>query len=1747
MIMKKHLFFFALFFSIAFGIGPALAVEPDMADYTAYPVFTVNPVKPNILIILDNSGSMNYNAYGSYPGDGGTVSDEPYAGEPFTPTFTKRVAASADDAEERLTDNYTYNTSDGGDLDIGDLAGAGAIPTLVGVRFQNVQIPPGSQITNAYIEFTADTVSAGADIVLKITGEASDNAAAFPHNTNNGLSSRAQTTASATWTEGNWTVVNDAYQTDDIKAVVQEIVDRDGWKSGNAMALFLQYSNDNNMARRANSYNGDSNRAPKLYITYTQAEGTQYYGYFNPDYFYEWSANKFAHKYKKVSYDTTNTRWNVTTLAGASTTLTDAQIVAQGLYDGNWMNWATMRRVDVARKVMMGGLATARTGGGNQTLYGEVPAQASRTFVRNFDSTVSPGAAVTPYDSNKYYGLKDGYLYFDGADGDTDPFDDTRVRLAIQKSSTYEPNDFYEGNVSGVLQKVGDKAYWGNEFFYYGTGNNREGGYIASRIGTNMTTLVTDLQNTPADTWTPLAEAYYVATQYFKQQQPESGLGYHNSAIGATNNTNDPYKQSGETIPCAKSFVILLTDGASTKDSKIPASLKDTDGDGDNTACNETTETNCDYASGGTDYLDDVALYARTTDLRADLEGDQNIILYPIYAFGNENNARSLLIDAAKNGGFNDKNGNGVPDGGENDAAADRLEWDGNGDTLPDTYFEAQNGALLESKLLEAINDILRRAASGTAVSVLATSSEGEGNLVQAYFRPVVTTGIRETKWIGYLQSLWVDSLGYLREDTNGNAELNIDADKVLGYFIDDNGNTKVNKYPVTALNPYPDVAVVIPEEKELGDIEPIWEAGTLLAERDPEDGADPRKIFTYIEGAAVADVDLYGGVSFNKSTAARRDLISPYLGVKDATAWSYLGTTHAARAENLIHFIRGNDSGFTGTTSIRPRTVQINGVDKVWRLGDIVHSTPVSISVPPDNYGLIYSDQTYQDFQNYHKTRTDRETMVYVGANDGMLHAFTSWQYNATDKKFEKPTGTPAAETIGKEVWAYIPRALLPHLKWLADTDYTHVYYVDLKPKIFDAKIFYNTLGDDSTGTIDTTYHKNGWGTILVGGLRMGGKSINAAGDFDYNAGTADTTKTFTSSYFAIDISNPRSPKLLWEKTYTDLNLTTNEPAVAKVGDKWFLVFGSGPEDYEGDSTDNAHIYIVDLATGAPYKNGANDWLFETSNDDAFMGGVATLDKGLNFNVDGIYMGESHQVPGGDWEGAMYKVTVPWVCVAGTCAGIDDPKDAVNPWYLSKLFTSPGPITAPPTLSIDFSDNAWVYFGTGRYLSDADKTNTDSQYLFGIKDPFFNQAHTLTGQYKDNYFDNYSSSLTLTTSNLFDADIYKVITPWGTLDLPAGDCSGVVNGQVGDIYASTDPGSCVCSYDWPVSTCTEPGGAGSCAAAGVTMGEQVFDNGSCVCVPFVAPSWVCKDVVAGSCDSVPEGVVSNNANYHSLYWRCVGANDDSCTSVTSGAIGAGLGDGTCTCSEVVPPAWSCDQRAAGDCDLVATAPTYGDTGDKTDTNGGSCRVGYWGCNSADPVGDPDACETVNYEATTGFLGAAGDGDYFGNGTCICSFVSSPVAVVINTTNNLGQSFESLVALARTYDGWKRTLPDPGERMLSKPAVLGGLTLFTSYVPSSETCSFGGYSYLWALYFETGTAYRLAVFDPGTEVVAGAVYLAERYSLGLGQASSVGIHVGKEEGGKAKGFVQQSTGVIRDILIDPAFNIRSGLRYWWEN
>ena len=229
--MKKIILLLVIYFLslCAAGVKLNYAAEPNMIDYTSYPPFMMAAVAPNILIILDNSGSMNFNAYGPWPGDGGIVNDR-FMGEPYRNILDVRVSQNYDDAEERKSDGYSYYEND--DLDLGRDIDNGY--PIIGLRFQNIKIPQGVDITNAYIEFETyeDYGGSQADISLSINGEASDSAARF-ETTDHNISSRSTTATSVDWEVGSWDTVGETHQSPDLKAIVQEIVNTRIYNLGN--------------------------------------------------------------------------------------------------------------------------------------------------------------------------------------------------------------------------------------------------------------------------------------------------------------------------------------------------------------------------------------------------------------------------------------------------------------------------------------------------------------------------------------------------------------------------------------------------------------------------------------------------------------------------------------------------------------------------------------------------------------------------------------------------------------------------------------------------------------------------------------------------------------------------------------------------------------------------------------------------------------------------------------------------------------------------------------------------------------------------------------------------------------------------------------------------------------------------------------------------------------------------------------------------------------------------------------------------------------------------------------------------------------------------------------------------------------------------------------------------------------------------------------------------------------------------
>jgi len=306
------------------------------------------------------------------------------------------------------------------------------------------------------------------------------------------------------------------------------------------------------------------------------------------------------------------------------------------------------------------------------------------------------------------------------------------------------------------------------------------------------------------------------------------------------------------------------------------------------------------------------------------------------------------------------------------------------------------------------------------------------------------------------------------------------------------------------------------------------------------------------------------------------------------------------------------------------------------------------------------------------------------------MLHAFSAGDYHEGDD-----TSTSGITErgwydgdFGTELWAYIPYNLLPQLKWLMDPAYCHVYYVDLKAKVVDARIFDN----DAT-------HVNGWGTVLVGAMRLGGKELTCS------------SRTFRSAYFALDITDPANPDLLWEFTDSNLNYTATYPAVFRVGDVkpydndarkgyWYVLFGSGPTTFDGDGAATGYIYIRNLSNGDPVKQ----YTIDDISDPVFMASPITIDLGLDYQVDVAYIGASYK-DGETWKGKIFRIEI-------------DEQTTSDDWDRSTLISFDQPITVAPVAALDPSDRLWLFWGTGRFFSNMDKIDPTVQRLYGVWDP---------------------------------------------------------------------------------------------------------------------------------------------------------------------------------------------------------------------------------------------------------------------------------------------------------------------------------------------------------------------------------------------------------------------------------------------
>lgn len=669
---------------------------------------------------------------------------------------------------------------------------------------------------------------------------------------------------------------------------------------------------------------------------------------------------------------------------------------------------------------------------------------------------------------------------------------------------------------------------------------------------------------------------------------------------------------------------------------------------------------------------------------------------------------------AAKYGGFTDSNNNNMPDL-QSEWDARNVAGDPTPDGVPDTYFLVTNPGALEDSLSRVFQAILSKTSSGTAAAVVANSSRGFGAVYQALFEQRRSdSNAREARWFGDMQGIWIDSAGLLREDVNQNRQLeNYAVDPVIQFFFDQNVQPPRARYKrLTNTSANPDEFVPGPAgpdglppgtSLELEDLKTLWNARKTLAALSST-GLDVQRSYS---APAQGGRHLLTWIDENFDGNLSQSEVKPFVwgtGGFSSSNKGFLNSNSNTEAQSIVNWVRGIEQA-----GYRSRTLDYtnSGSPQVLRLGDIVNSTPAASGSPSEGFDLLYNDLSYERFA---VSYSPRRQMVYVGANDGMLHAFHAGFFDQRTLRFAQSAGTTAAHQLGAEMWGYVPGNLLPHLRWLSDPNYTHVFYVDGSPYLFDAKVFSTDAN-----------HPEGWGTMLAVNFRTGGGNIrpdtanDGLGAANADNNTADDLLSRAATVL-LDVTNPEgAPKVLAEIP-VDEGWQLGRPTVAVFRDvngstnKFFLIVPSGPNKelssrIVSDRTFKIRVYdLAQLANGvvSPVRtidgpSGAGDLSFAMD--------PVSADFDLDFMAEAVYFGTvKAPATGVEFTGSLFKINTG-----------ESPSPST--WSIQLVHDAQRPITIRPSVGQDDKRERLVYFGTGRLYSGLDTDSTTIQRIYGVKD----------------------------------------------------------------------------------------------------------------------------------------------------------------------------------------------------------------------------------------------------------------------------------------------------------------------------------------------------------------------------------------------------------------------------------------------
>jgi type IV pilus assembly protein PilY1 len=582
-------------------------------------------------------------------------------------------------------------------------------------------------------------------------------------------------------------------------------------------------------------------------------------------------------------------------------------------------------------------------------------------------------------------------------------------------------------------------------------------------------------------------------------------------------------------------------------------------------------------------------------------------------------------------------------------------------------YFSATDPSSLANGLSNALTSINSKEGAAAAAATSTLNPVAGNNF--AYVASYTTL-----KWTGNLEARGIDiNTGVISENATWCLEnVSASACAAPGTLVTDTSGGTNALYCVT-----PDAVTCVGGELVGTDCRvPVAAACTGTMNARVTDSTDTRLIKTANStGAALIDFDAaYAAANPSLFSATVLAGLSQWPPASDTSAAADYFRANAI-GTNLVNYLRGRKGNEIGSGTVA-------AIDQFYRareavIGDALESQPAFIGAPVFSY-------PYPGYTEFLAAQASRIGSVYMGTNDGMMHSF-----NSVD---------------GAERWAYVPSMVIPDLWRLADNLYKdkHSNYVNGSPITTD--VCTANCSNPHNATTVAAGTQPVWKTILIAGLNGGGRG-----------------------YFALDITDPVTPTLLWEFTTTagigkvkdnDLGYTFGQPVVTRKADgTWVVLVTSGydngtdsPFKSAGSFIPNApggsgigYLYVLDAATGTIISK-----ISTGTGSAAAPSGLAKI-AGFNAEPGG---NKANYVYGGDLLGNLWRFDIN---DAATTA-------AIGTGSAFKLATLLGPtsvaqpITTTPILGT-IAGKRIVYVGTGKYLEVPDLSTTPIQTQYAIKD----------------------------------------------------------------------------------------------------------------------------------------------------------------------------------------------------------------------------------------------------------------------------------------------------------------------------------------------------------------------------------------------------------------------------------------------